>query len=188
MSKETTKRVEIESINVDELKSIITTIFSEQVSKINLKNNPEVNGIKYLTIDQVAEKLGNCSLSTVRRATNEGRLKAYTLTGKLLYIDKEVDEAVTELIPIGRKSKSITELVIPESVDPNTLMTFLEACKIMMQDLEIVVLLCKHFNLDWKRYLGLLKQFEQEHSFDPDFQNKVEFSVIKYAFIEFLKS
>ena len=79
----------IESITIDELKTLIRKVIKEE-----LKNSlPKET--KYLTRAQVAAKL-SISLPTLDKSTWNGKLKAYRIGGRILY--KEEDIILTEIL------------------------------------------------------------------------------------------
>lgn len=58
--------------------------------KIELKNKNQIKTDKYLTNPQVAELLG-CSIRTLQNYRDEGRLKFYKISRKILYKMSDIE-------------------------------------------------------------------------------------------------
>lgn len=64
----------------------------------DLKNNFQPKEpTKYVTRNYVADEIIHCDLSTVHNLTVRGVLTKYQIGGRVLYIRKEVENAIVEL-------------------------------------------------------------------------------------------
>lgn len=92
----------ITTVTPEEFAERIRTIIREELGRTNTAP-PDESG-RYITRRQVADK-ANLSLPTVDKYSGLGIFKGYRIGSRVLFIEREVDEAITKSLVISRKSK-----------------------------------------------------------------------------------
>ena len=95
--------VMITNVTPDELTEKIRTILREELGRANTLSPDDSS--RYLTRRQVADKL-DLSLPTVDKYSVLGILKGYRIGTRVLFREREVDDAVTQMLVVNRKSRS----------------------------------------------------------------------------------
>lgn len=83
----------IQNLTIDGLRSIITEIITDVISRQDVKQD---DGNKYLTRQETAELL-KISLVTLNTATNRGDLTGYKMGNRVLYDRAEVLTAIENM-------------------------------------------------------------------------------------------
>lgn len=95
----------ITSVTADELKEIIRSSMKLEIENF-LQTMPSSfdKDDRYITRQQLAEKI-NASLPTADKYADLKIFKRYRIGTRILFKEREVDEAITKSLVISRKSK-----------------------------------------------------------------------------------
>ncbi len=95
----------LEGMTVETLSDIIRQTVKEEISnKEATKHTLEANASGYLTRKQTASRL-KVSLVTLTEWVNRSRLKAYKIGGRVLFRESEVEEALSQIVPLKNKRR-----------------------------------------------------------------------------------
>ena len=89
------KQIQLVGITPEELNSSIFNYIDKKIDELKKLYQPK-EPTKYIKRKQVAEMLG-MDVSSVHNMTKKGILKKYQISGRVLYIRSEVENAIVKL-------------------------------------------------------------------------------------------
>ena len=91
----------MENVSLQELRSLIAEVVSQQLIKFNPQAQPKT---EYLTRIEVARAL-RISLPTLNELTKTGKIPAYRIGGRVLYKSNEVRESLSKIKVLMRRAE-----------------------------------------------------------------------------------
>lgn len=95
----------LDGMTVKDLQALISETVVGTIKKELKALAPESGHDEYLTKEQVKRRL-KCSLSTVNKYMKEGIIPSYTVSGKVLFKSKDVENVLRQLPSIKYKHRA----------------------------------------------------------------------------------